>query len=447
MRAMKNSGVEWIGEIPVGWSLMRLKSLFNFGKGLAITKENLIENGTPVISYGQIHSKENTGTGLCDSLFRFVDTRFLTTSPQSLVKKGDFIIADTSEDLDGCGNCVYVDDDTVLFAGYHTIILKTKYSKNNKYLSYLFKSDNWRSQIRSRVSGVKLFSISQKILNTVTCVFPSQEEQASISILLDTKCAEIDKVVEQTRATIEEYKKLKQAIITEAVTKGVRGPRPMKPSGVEWIGDIPEEWVVLKTLWLLEMPITDGPHETPTLYDEGIPFISAEAVSCGRGRIDFSHKRGYISKEYYDECCKKYTPRLHDIYMIKSGATTGRVSMVDTEEVFTIWSPLAVLRANQEKMLPRFLFYSLQADYYQKQISLSWSFGTQQNIGMRVLEQLKIATPDADEQQEIAAYLDTKCAEIDRIIGKKEQFIEELGSYKKSLIYEYVTGKKQVLYK
>ncbi len=317
-----------------------------------------------------------------------------------------------------------------------------------KYLFYLIQSPHFKANGVASMTGTGgLKRVSSDAVRNYKFALPDAKIQNLISSYLDTKCAELDKVVEQTRATIEEYKKLKQAIITEAVTKGVRGPRPMKPSGVAWIGDIPEEWVVLKTLWLLEMPITDGPHETPTLYDEGIPFISAEAVSCGRGRIDFSHKRGYISKEYYDECCKKYTPRLHDIYMIKSGATTGRVSMVDTEEVFTIWSPLAVLRVNQEKMLSRFLFYSLQADYYQKQISLSWSFGTQQNIGMRVLEQLKIATPDADEQQEIVAYLDTKCAEIDLIIEKKEQLIEELGSYKKSLIYEYVTGKKQVLYK
>lgn len=443
-RQMKDSGVEWIGEIPEEWEVARLKTRFFFGKGLPITKENLVPAGVPVVSYGQVHSKSNNGTALCNELFRFVDESYLATNPQSLVHRGDFIVADTSEDVEGCGNCVYVDSDLVLFAGYHTIILFDKEARDNKYFAYLFQSNEWRNQIRCKASGVKVFSISRKILSDAYCTVPPTAEQTAISTYLDLKCAEIDKVVEQTRVTIEEYKKLKQAIITVAVTKGVRGPRPMKDSGVEWIGDIPEEWVVLKTLWLLEMPITDGPHETPTLYDEGIPFISAEAVSCGLGRIDFSHKRGYISKEYYDECCKKYTPRLHDIYMIKSGATTGRVSMVDTEEVFTIWSPLAALRANQEKMLPRFLFYSLQADYYQKQISLSWSFGTQQNIGMRVLEQLKIATPDTDEQQEIAAYLDTKCAEIDRIIEKKEQLIEELGSYKKSLIYEYVTGKKEV---
>lgn len=436
---MKNSGVEWIGEIPVGWSLMRLKSLFNFGKGLAITKENLIENGTPVISYGQIHSKENTGTGLCDSLFRFVDTRFLTTSPQSLVKKGDFIIADTSEDLDGCGNCVYVDDDTVLFAGYHTIILKTKYSRNNKYLSYLFKSDNWRSQIRSRVSGVKLFSISQKILNTVTCVFPSQEEQASISILLDTKCAEIDKVVEQTRATIEEYKKLKQAIITEAVTKGVRGPRPMKPSGVEWIGDIPEEWSKDKIGRVCNLI---GSGTTPKfdrfdLSSADIPWIQSGDLSSAH----LHNVKTYVTRDIIaaHSALKVYEPPFIAVAMY--GASIGNTSISS----FSACVNQACCVLTPDTFNLSYLYYIIMAckPYFMYQ----GEGGGQPNISQEKIKQTWIPVPNPIEQQEIAAYLDTKCAEIDLIIEKKEQLIEELGSYKKSLIYEYVTGKKQVLYK
>lgn len=128
-------------------------------------------------------------------------------------------------------------------------------------------------------------------------------------------------------------------------------PRKMKDSGIEWIGEIPEDWEIVKTLYVLTMPITDGPHTTPELFDEGIPFVSAEAVSCGNGQIDFNHIRGYISKEFYDECCKKYIPKMNDIYMIKSGATTGKVALVNTNRVFTIWSPLAVFRCDEQKMI------------------------------------------------------------------------------------------------
>ncbi len=423
-RLMKDSGVEWIGAIPEEWAMVKLKVL------LEEVKKKNIENKRLALkfTYGNIVNK----------VVHEKDELYLYTC----VEPNDVIVNGLNLEFDFISQRVgLVKTSGVITSAY--ICMRPTNLCNAPYICYLLKAADGYKVLHSMGRGLRQI-LSYKELSSYSFVLPPIMEQIKVAAYLDIKCAEIDKVVEQTRATIEEYKKLKQAIITEAVTKGVRGARPMKPSGVEWIGDMPAEWDLLKTLWLLEMPITDGPHETPTLYDDGIPFISAEAVSCGRGGIDFSHKRGYISREYYDECCKKYTPRLHDIYMIKSGATTGRVSMVDTEELFTIWSPLAVLRANQEKMLPRFLFYSLQADYYQKQISLSWSFGTQQNIGMRVLEQLKIATPDTNEQQEIAAYLDTKCAEIDRIIEKKEQLIEEFGSYKKSLIYECVTGKREI---
>ena len=215
----------------------------------------------------------------------------------------------------------------------------------------------------------------------------------------------------------------------------------MKTSGVEWIGDIPEKWDVCKTFRLLSMPITDGPHETPFFVDEGIPFISAEAISSGSGLINFSNKRGYISEDYYKECCKKYTPQVDDIYMIKSGATTGRVAYVskDIDFKFTIWSPLAVFRANKQLSYPKYIYYFLLSDSYQKQIETKWSYGTQQNIGMRNIEKLFVCIPPLSEQKEIADYLDAKCAKIDDFIAKQKTVIEKLKEYKQSVITEAVT--------
>ena len=199
----------------------------------------------------------------------------------------------------------------------------------------------------------------------------------------------------------------------------------MKNSGIPYIGEIPSHWRITKTLHCLSMPITDGPHTTPELYDSGVPFISAEAVSCGNGKIDFSHMRGYISEDFYEECCKKYVPQIDDIYMIKSGATTGRVAIVDTDRIFTIWSPLAAFRANRKRVFPKFLFYALQSDSYQKQVELGWTYGTQQNIGMRTLETLKVCLPPLDEQVTIVAYLDRQFSVIDSIIDEAKASIEE----------------------
>lgn len=215
--------------------------------------------------------------------------------------------------------------------------------------------------------------------------------------------------------------------------------REMKDSGVEWIGEIPADWNVGKTLYALSMPITDGPHETPELFEEGIPFVSAEAVSCGNGHIDFEHIRGFISQDFYDECCKKYIPEMHDIYMIKSGATTGKVAKVETEKLFTIWSPLAVFRTNPKKCFYEYLYYFIQSDAYQKQIENKWTYGTQQNIGMRTLEKLMICFPSIDQQMNIADYLDVKWSKIDEIIEKQLSIIEKLKEYKLSIITEAVT--------
>ena len=218
---MKDSGVEWIGEIPGGWAVERLKAMFSFGKGLPITKEDLVEQGIPVISYGQIHAKFNTGVEVLPQLLRYVDAKWLESNANSLVSEGDFIFADTSEDMEGCGNCVYVDtlnEGAQLFAGYHTITFKPKRSKHNKFLAYLFKSDAWRTQLRSRVGGVKLFSISRRMLNLATVILPPQNEQTAIVAYLDSKCAAIDGIILEKEDLIRELENYKRSLIFEAVT-------------------------------------------------------------------------------------------------------------------------------------------------------------------------------------------------------------------------------------
>lgn len=213
---MKNSGVEWIGEIPEKWSVVPLKSKFSFGKGLPITKGDLVEEGIPVISYGQIHAKWNTGVTTHENLLRYVNESYLESNSTALVKKGDLIMADTSEDRDGCGNCAYIDIDETVFAGYHTIILNALNPENNKYFAYLFLTDNWRSQIRKAVSGVKLFSISRRILGCVSVLVPNNAED--IVNYLDAKCAYIDRLIAIKRAKIEKLEQYKRSLIYEYVT-------------------------------------------------------------------------------------------------------------------------------------------------------------------------------------------------------------------------------------
>lgn len=215
---MKDSGVKWIGQIPENWTIKPLKSLFGFGKGLPITKENLQTNGVPVISYGQIHAKWNSGVTIHDKLKRFVSETYIETNPNSLVKYGDFIFADTSEDREGCGNCVYVDKSETLFAGYHTVILTSSSQSSNKYLAYLFLTDAWRSQIRCKVSGIKVFSISRKILSSTSIILPDIAEQNDIVSYLDDKCAKIDRLIAIKQEKINKLNDYKKSLIYEYVT-------------------------------------------------------------------------------------------------------------------------------------------------------------------------------------------------------------------------------------
>lgn len=414
-REMKDSGVVWIGEIPADWDVLPLKRLCSMQAGKNLISEQIKLSGEYPV-YG--------GNGLRGYFDEFNND-------------GEYLLVGRQGAL--CGNVHRVAGR--FWATEHAIVTSTSPLVKADFLYYLLTAMDL-NQYASDVAAQPGLSVNS-ILNVKTCS-TSFAQQIRIAAFLDKKCAEIDAVLEKARTSIEEYKKLKQAIITQAVTKGVRGDRPMKESGIEWVPIVPDDWFVCKTLYCLNMPITDGPHITPEFYDEGIPFVSAEAVSCGNGLIDFSHIRGYVSAEFYAECCKKYVPRIDDIYMIKSGATTGKVAIVDTDRIFTIWSPLAVLRCNRSITLPKYMFYFLQSIPYQKQIELGWSYGTQQNIGMRTLERLKVCLPLLDEQKEIVEYLDDMISEIDLSIKKKEKMLSELESYKKSLIYEYVTGKKEV---
>ena len=184
---------------------------------MSITKENLIDEGLPVISYGQIHSKINTGVDIDKNLLRFVSYDYRRFS-LSKMERYDFAFADTSEDYDGCGNCVYKRTDDELYGGYHVVILKSINKQDNRFFAYLFQTDAWRKQIRTKVSGIKVFSVTQKIINEASVIIPPISEQARIADFLDSKCSEIDSIIADKReqlTTLEEYKK---SVIYEYVT-------------------------------------------------------------------------------------------------------------------------------------------------------------------------------------------------------------------------------------
>lgn len=421
----KDSGIAWIGEIPEHWKVKKLGHLY------IPRNEKVSDQDYPALSV--------TMQGVLLQLENVAKTN--DGDNRKLVKIGDFAINSRSDRRGSCGISKY--DGSVSLI--NTVLIPIN-DMNPVFYEWLFHSSLFSDEYYRWGHGIvnDLWTTKWQEMKNIQIVAPPLQEQQSIATYLDQKCGEIDELITLQEEMITKLQSYKQSVITEAVTKGLDKNVPLKDSGIEWIGEIPKHWEASKTLFVLSMSITDGPHTTPELFETGIPFVSAEAVSFGNGRIDFSHIRGYISEIFYQECCKKYIPQIDDIYMIKSGATAGRVAIVDADIKFTIWSPLAVFRCNKERMLPRFLFYQLQSNGYQKQIELNWSYGTQQNIGMRTLEKLILSVPPLPEQYSIADYLDKKCSEMDKLISIKQQKIEKLKEYRKSLIFECVTGKRKV---
>lgn len=266
----KDSGVKWLGEIPSHWEVEPFGKHFSFRKGLPITKANLIDSGEAVISYGQIHAKENLGTTLSESLVRYVSHDYLKSHPQCLLTKDDFVFADTSEDIAGSGNFVYNDFPANIFAGYHTIVAKQSGLYNPSYYAYLFKSECWRNHIRSLVNGVKVYSIGRKQLKSNFLLFPSCKEQDAIVRYLDAATSKIDKAIAMQQKMIDLLNERKQIIIQNAVTKGLDENVEMKDSGVEWIGMIPKHWKVRRGKFLFRVVneySTTGQEELLTVSD------------------------------------------------------------------------------------------------------------------------------------------------------------------------------------
>lgn len=436
----KDSGIAWIGNIPEHWKIIDLKYLSDIRGRIGFrgyTVSDLVSEGEGAFVIGGKHINQCV---LNMEYPDYISWDKYYESPEIMVSKGDIVMAQRGT----LGKVAIIEYDINEATINPSLVLIKNIKCQGKFLYYYLNSESTLTLISILNTATAVPMISQNQIENMPIPIPSSIEQQSIATYLDQKCGEIDELITLQEEMITKLQSYKQSVITEAVTKGLDKNVPLKGSGIKWIGEIPEHWEASKTLFSLSMPITDGPHTTPELFETGIPFVSAEAVSFGDGRIDFSRIRGYISENFYQECCKKYVPQVDDIYMIKSGATTGRVAIVDTDVKFTIWSPLAVFRCNKERMLPRFLFYQLQSNGYQKQIELNWSYGTQQNIGMRTLEKLILSVPPLSEQQTIANYLDQKCSEIGELISIKQQKIEKLKDYKKSLIFECVTGKRKV---
>lgn len=287
-----------------------------------------------------------------------------------------------------------------------------------------------------------LANLNGTILGNIWCSFPEGSEQEKVLAFVDEQTKKIDDLIEAKRDLLGLVEEKKQSVISHAVIEGLRPNVPLKESPQHWLGDIPVHWNYMPIKWIVETPVTDGPHETPEWVDQGVPFVSAEGVFDGR--VHLNRCRGMITPEQHREYSRKACPKRDDIFIVKSGATTGKVGYVDFDDEFNIWSPLALIRCDQRLALPRYVYYAFVEASFQRQVQLFWSYGTQPNIGMGDLQNLVIAIPPLDEQREIIDHLESEVGRLNALAVEAATAIESLGELRTGMISAAVTGKIDV---
>ena len=408
-RPMKDSGVEWLGDIPADWEVGRIGQLYTE------RKEKVSDVDFPPLSV--------TMKGILPQLSTAAKSD--AHDDRKLVRKGDFAINSRSDRRGSCGISPY--DGSVSLIN---TILTPRKEIHPVYYDWLFHSTMFADEFYKWGHGIvdDLWTTNWQDMKKISVPVPPLDEQRRIAAFLDGECARIDSVIENTRASIVEYKKLKQSIITRAITKGIRPNRTMKHSGIDWLGDIPADWEVIKLKYISRFMQTKYSKQDGQLNYIGLEnivgwngtFIETDSVYdldqsliCEAGDILFGKLRPYLAKVYLNtskQCCS---------------------------------GEFAVIRID-DSMCRQFFFYQLISHGFIFMVDRS-TYGTKMpRANADFIKNICVVVPPIEEQREIANYLDEKTAAIDLLVAKKNQLVTELESLKKSLIFEYVTGKKEV---
>lgn len=418
---MKDSGVDWIGEIPENWNMRRVKSSYKNHKDV-VGRESFNYERLALTLNGVIKRNKEDTVGLQPENF---DTYQILKTNELVFKLIDLQNVSTSR----VGYSAFTG---IVSPAY--IILTPKNKVSSKFGEYYFKS-MWQREIFNHIGddGVRSSLNASDLLNIPYPIIEYSEQQ-KIADFLDEKCGAIDEIINKTEQSIEEYKKLKQSVITKAVTKGIRPDRKMKDSNIDWIGKIPEDWEIKKIKYLFSL--RDERNNLPlsevnliSLYtDIGvIQHCDIEATTGNKAQTADGYK-----KVYTDDI-------VVNIILCWMGAIGVSAYEGVTSPAYDVYKP-------NKGAYSKFYHYYFRTKGFNGEcykvgrgiMLMRWRTYSEQ------FKAIKVIVPPLDEQKEIADYLDEKCAEIDTLIEKKQQFLAEMSNYRKSLIYEYVTGKKEV---
>lgn len=429
---MKNSNIQWIGAIPDSWHLDRLQwhldEIKESNKPVKTQQVLSLTNKLGVIPYEEKGEQGNKSKENIDE--------YKLAYPDTIVANSMNIL------IGSVGKCKYFGCVSPVY-----YVFKPKNGENIDFLNYVFQLPQFQKELRKYANGIleiRLRVSSNDILKR-QIAFPSGKEQQKIVSFLNEKMAKIDKLIEIENKQIEKLKEYKQAVITEAVTKGLDKSAPMKDSGVEWIGEIPEDWEVcrVKNIGFTQ----NGISKSGELFGNGYPFISYGDVykhwvlpQTGSGLIESTEKDRKI-----------FSVNKGDIFFTRTSETIEEVgfSSVCFETIknatfagFLIrlrpYQPDSIIKSNYAK-------YYFRANLLRKYLVREMNIVTRASLSQELLGAMSVVLPPPNTQIEISLHLDSQCKKIDSLISIKQKKIDMLNEYKKSLIYEYVTGKKEVV--
>lgn len=412
---MKDSGVPWIGNIPVDWQLVSVKRLFSIGRGRVIAQTELEETGYPVYSS---QTKDNGCLGYIDTYD--YDYPQLTWTTDGANAGAIFLRTGYYNCTNVCGTL-----------NPANVLVDLRYQKYAlEHIAY--------NERRIDTNGYKIMNNEMAIIKTL---LPPLSVQHQIADYLDSKCTQIDTIIAKEQSVIEKLQEYKQAIITQVITRGLNSSTKMKKTRLEWIGMIPEHWNVKKIKYLTSKI---GSGKTPkggsdVYIDEGILFIRSQNVHDGY--FDLS-SAVFISPEI--DCTMSNTRVYRDDVLLNiTGGSIGRACLYESDELANVNQHVCIIRCNSQ-MRPKFMQYFWNSSIGKTSIDIYQSGANREGLNFFEIGNTVVPTPELDEQEQIIDYLDDKCDAIDRVISQKLTIIDTLTEYKRFLIYEVVTGKKEV---
>lgn len=428
MQTMRDSGIEWIGEIPEKWGVVLLSSLFSHhkSKNVGLQETNLLS-----LSYGRIVRKDiTTSEGLLPESFE----------TYNIVDVDDIVFRLTDLQNDKRSLRTGLCKEKGIITSAYTVIRPTTSSTDSRYLQYLYHAYDICKVFYGLGDGVRQ-GMGFDDLKKIPTLVPALEEQKKIADFLDGKCAEIDELVQTEEKMIEELKAYKQSVITEAVTKGLNPSAPMKDSGIEWIGKIPASWEVKKLKQFCDGALKYGANANGIAYRTDLArYVRITDILDNRLRDDI------LKQSLPNEIANDYILQDNDILFARSGGTVGKTFIFDASKYGKCAFAGYLIRARiSAENIAKYVYYYTLSTCYNEWKNRIFIQSTIQNIGASKYSMLDITAPSLDEQKQIADYLDEECAKIDEIIALRNEQINQLKDYKKSLIYEYVTGKKEVV--